>query len=146
MKSNKQFKQEAKKERGFSLGEFLLLVSVFGVLTSIALPAYVSYRIQKINSSAKADVLSLGQSVLETADAEELADCSGAACEEKYHGFEKSAGSKISTTATSGDMDSPVIIGCGEGGSKGYMFTASTGMTIEFPLSNGNCAPGGIEG
>ena len=146
MQSSKRFTQEVKKERGFSLGEFLLLVSVFGVLTSIALPAYISYRIQKINSSAKADVLNLGLSVLDTSDAEELADCSGRGCEDTYRGFEKSSCSKISTTATSGDKLSPVVIGCCEGGSKGYMFTAATGVTVEFPLSSGNCAPGGIEG
>ena len=149
MEIRKNYNEEMKKERGFSFSELALLLSFIGILSTIALPAYVSYRIQKYNSSAKADVLSLGLSIIETSDKEDLADCTGSACETTYRGFEKSSCSKISTTAVSGDEKSPVVVGCCEGGSKGYMFSAVSGVTVEFPLSTGNCSQsvaGGIEG
>ena len=56
---------EVKRERGFSLGEFALLLSIFGLLTSIALPAYVSYKIQMLNTAEQSDVLNLGLSITE---------------------------------------------------------------------------------
>lgn len=148
MEMRVRYNEEMKKEGGFGFSEFALILSFVGVLLSLALPAYLSYRIQQYNSTARNDVFNLGLSVLNTSDKDNLADCANDQCEQAYSGFEKSSCSKISTTAVSGDAKSPVVIGCCEGGSKGYMFSAVSGVTVEFPLSTGNCeaAAGGIEG
>lgn len=139
-------------ERGFSMGEFAILLAVFGLLTGIALPAYLSYRIQTFNSFAKSDVLNLGLSVMGTS---RVSDCRGEDCESTYRGFAKSSCSEIATASVPGDRSSAVIVGCCEGGSKGYMFSAASGVMVEFPLSTGTCVtaenaaaavPGGIEG
>ena len=128
------------QEGGFSLAELLVTMSILGALAGIALPVFLSYKTNAFNASAASDVRNLGLAVLGVSDSNTLADCTGSACETTYKGFEKSPCSRIQTSAVSGDENSSLIIGCCYGGTKGYMFSAVSGTTVEFPLSTGTCS------
>lgn len=127
-------------EAGFSLAELLVTMSVIGALAGIALPVFLSYKTNAFNASAASDVRNLGLAVLGVSDSSQLTDCSGSACETSYKGFEKTSCTRIVTSAVAGDENSSMIVGCCYGGDKGYMFSAVSGKTVEFPLSTGSCS------
>ena len=127
------------EQSGFSLVELVVVMATLSVLVGIAMPLFFNYKTGAYNSTAASDVRNLGLAVLGVSDSSTLADCSDSSCESTYRGFAKSKCSRIQTSATAGDENSSMVVGCCYGGNMGYMFSAVSGTTVQFPLSTGQC-------
>lgn len=52
-------RKPCRNKKGFSLIEIIIVISIISILTSIALPRYLSYRSKAFNSAALSDIREL---------------------------------------------------------------------------------------
>ncbi len=123
-----QIAKVRKSEGGFTLIELIIVVSIVGVLSAIAIAQFTLYRKNSYDALAQNDLanLRIGEEAL-YASTQEYAACADAACVGAIPGFTISDSVTLSATAVSGNDPSFSIVAQSLAGSGKIFSFASNG-------------------